>query len=448
MDSERDNLLRRLTVVLQEGRAASIDDLLEGLHATDLLDLVRELDEDDRHLLYCSLDLRTAADLLGEMSPEEQSDFLHQVGNDRAFRILEEMPSDEAADFLGDLPRDDAEGLLKMMPPAEAEGVEELLEYGEQTAGGIMATEFIAINRKLSAQKVIDQLRRTAPEAEIAYYLYVVDDENRLAGVISLRDLLVSPPDMLVEDFMPDRVISVSADVDQEEVARLTARYDLLAVPVVDSNQRLVGVVTIDDVVDIISEEASEDIYRLAGTQDEREIVDPLKLAAKRFPWILIGLVGELLNGRVIKGFSPSLSEVIAVSFFIPVIMAAGGNVGTQSLASMIRAIALGSLTIRQIPAIIGRETIVGLLLGLASGVLVGLVAQIWLGQWQLGLVIGLSMSVTLALASVMGTTIPLAFRWAGRDPAFASGPFITTLNDIISIFIYLILASLLITRF
>lgn len=438
-----DLLANRIRQLLEENDIAELRRLLQDAHPADIADAVDILDEDDRLRVFTLLDDETAGEVLDETEPEATSSLLKDLDSERAADILDEMPSDDAAEILAELPKKQADELIGLMEADEAADVQELLQYPEDSAGRLMTDEFISVGTEMAACDVLEMLRQTAPRAETVYYLYATDPSGELVGVLSLRDLVVATPETKVRDMMNTKVVKISAETDREEVARVVAKYDFLAVPVVDEQERLVGIITVDDIIDVIEEEASRDIYALAGTSEDPEAIrTAVPSVVRRLPWLLITVVGEIFLARVISGYELTLQQVLAVVFFIPVIMATGGNVGTQSLATMVRSIALGEQLNKTVWQAISREAIIGFLLGVPIGVFAGGIALLWQHNIVLGVVILISMTLTLTLSAVLGALIPLIFKWLGKDPAYASGPFITTLNDITSITIYFMLAS------
>jgi magnesium transporter len=319
------------------------------------------------------------------------------------------------------------------------------MDYREDTAGGIMTTEYVAIPNNITASKAIEVLRDTAPDAETVYYVYVINLQNQLVGVISLRELIIANPASLVSDIMRKKVISVNVNDDQEDVARMVAKYDFLAVPVVDQKQHLIGIITVDDVIDVIHEEATEDLYRLAGTSEDDETVAKFSTAVKsRLPWLLITMVGGMLSGQVLQRFSEELNAVVALAFFIPLLIGMGGNVGTQSSTVTVRGIATGQVNTGTIAKTVLKESMVGISLGTVMGVIVATTAFIWQGSFKLSLVVGLTMFTNMFAAATMGTAVPLFLRKIGVDPAAASAPFISTTVDVMGLIIYSILATLI----
>ncbi|HEY8487926.1 MAG TPA: magnesium transporter, partial [Thermaerobacter sp.] len=365
----------QLARAVAAGDAAAAAELAAQVHPADLAEFVLKMAPASRSRLLAWLPPEQAALVVEELPPPVQSEILAVLGRQRAGAVLEEMASDEVADLLGELPPQRAVDLLGLLKEPEAADVRSLLSYLDDTAGGLMTTEFVALQDDLTAAEAIDALRRLAPDAETIYYVYVVDGEERLQGVLSLRELIVAPPETPIRRIMRTRVVTVPPEMDQEEVARIVAKYDLLAVPVVDGAGRILGIVTVDDVVDVLEEEASEDIYRLTATPEGAAAGTSWLRARLRLPWLVGLLLGELVVARVIQGFEGTLERVAELAYFIPLLAATAGNVGTQSLATAVRGLATGEIARGQAPRVLLRELQVGLLLAvvlaLTSGLLV-----------------------------------------------------------------------------
>jgi len=302
-----------------------------------------------------------------------------------------------------------------------------------------MTTEYVAFFSELKIKDVMEKLPELAPAAETIYYIYVIDDKNTLVGVVSLRDLILADPDSTLKEIMSTDVKKVYVDTDQEEVVMLMDKYGFLGLPVVDNKDRLLGIVTVDDAMDVLTEETSEDIYKLAGhtEYDDTEKMTTWRRAYKRLPWLLVALFGEMISGKVIHRYSDALEAIVALAFFVPILMDMGGNVGTQSSAIMVRGIATGQINPYKILQNIAREGLVGIILGIICGAVVAIVATVWQGVPEIGLVVGISMALSLVIAAVMGSLTPLVLNRLGKDPAVASGPFVTTSLDIVGLFIY-----------
>jgi len=439
----------KIRELLAEDRPGRLQDFLPEIHYADLAEVLRTLELDERVKLLRCLKSERAAQVLFELDRDEILPLLEGLGPRVSALVLQEMSSDDAADLIGDLPEDEQQRYLGLMSGDEAEDVAELLEYGEQTAGGLMTTEFVAINKELTADEAIKFLRQTAPDAETVYYVYVVNDHNQLVGVISLRELIVSAPDARIGDVMRTNVISVNVHTDQEEVARVVAKYDFLAIPVVGDHGELLGIITIDDVLDVIEEEATEDYLRLANVHQERYLeLGVLQRAGRRLPWLIGLLFGALLAGSVVQVFEDTLAGVVALAFFMPVMAGGPGNVGTQTLAVVVRGLATGEIDSRRGFWVILKEIRVGLIVGAVSGLVLAGIATLWLDSVILGLVVGTSLALSMAVATVIGGLIPLLISRVGVDPALASGPFITTMMDVISLMIYFTVASITLFRF
>ncbi len=417
----------------------------EGTHPSDLAELVDELGDEQKKELFGLLSDEDAALIIQEMEDFDQVSLLRLLTRHRASAILREMSADDATDLVGELPEEEARELLALIDE-EAEEIKGLLKYPEDTAGGLMTTEFIALPEDIPVEEAIARLREVAPDAEIVYYVYVVDVQTKLSGVLSLRDLIAADDGTLLRDIMFRNIISVQVEMDQEEVARVVSRYDLLAVPVVDGDNRLLGIITVDDILDVIEEEATEDIYRLTGT-GEVTGVDILQasvfgLARKRMPWLLISLMGGLLSGSVIGAFENTLETIVILAVFIPVIMDMGGNVGTQSSTLFVRGLATGEIGPAEVWRYFFRETRVGLTIGLVNGIFVSVVATLWQGMPLLGVVVGVAMFSTITLAALIGTLVPMFFNHYGIDPAITAGPFVTTIKDVTGLLIYFWIAT------
>ncbi|HHW07907.1 MAG TPA: magnesium transporter [Clostridia bacterium] len=418
-------------------------------HPADIAESLQELNELDRARVFSRLDGETAALVLCSLKTDAVKSLLDVLGPERIAAILDEMPLDDAADFLGGVSDEVKDELLDLMEADEAKDVKELLAYPEDTAGGIMTTEYVAILEHISAGKAIDILREIAPEAETVYYVYVINVKNKLVGVISLRELIVADPDAPIRTIMQTNVISVHAMTDQEEVARMVTKYGLLAIPVVDDDGSLLGIVTVDDIIDVIHEEATEDIYLLAGAGEIDEglsLVGRLRASvASRLPWLLVTLFGGIIAGTVLKGIENELSQMVALAFFIPLLTGMGGNVGTQSSTLTVRGLATGEIEGHEVWITLLKESLSGLIIGAICGGIVGSLAVILFKNWVLGVVVGAALVANMITAATMGTLVPLIFRRVGIDPAVASAPFISTSIDITGLLIYSTLASALI---
>jgi len=425
--------------------------ILNRLHPSDIADILGDLSEQLRRELFKTLyqrDLSLASEALSELGPERGAVILAEMSTQQISLILQELDPDDAADFVADLPQELQEEILGAMRTKEASEVEDLLQYPEQTAGRIMSPKVFSLEEKTTVQEAIAALQ-DAGDLEMVFYIYVVDDHGNLVGVLSLRQLLLKRPETPIEDFMETNVIRVTTDADQEDVSRLVASYNVLAIPVVDAQNKLVGVITVDDVIDVIKEEATEDMYRLAGLDtEERVFTRPRTSVSKRIPWLVLNLATAFLTALVVAQFEETIARFAVLAVFMPVVPLLGGNAGNQTLTVMVRGIALGELSWANSRKALLKEVLVGVTNGIVIGILVGIVAFLWKGDPILGAVLSLAMLGTLLVAAVTGTLIPLFLRWLKVDPALASSVFVTTATDVAGFVLFLGLAATFLGRF
>ncbi len=421
-------------------------ELETGAHPGDLLDQIEDLEIEEKVELMQELSSEDASLILQEMEDFEQAEIIRHLARDRVKDILINLASDDAADVLGKLKPEEAEEVLQLIDEEEPADFGSLLKYPEESAGGIMTTEFISLPADIPAEDAIQRLREIAPEAETIYYVYVVDQEGRLIGVLSLRDLIAASDGTFLKSIMRSNVISVNAALDQEEVARIVSKYDLLAVPVVDDQERLLGIITVDDVMDVMEQEATEDIYRLAGASKvvDMELTEaPVSRVVRlRLPWLLISMVGGFISGSVIGGYESTLEAIVVLAVFIPVIMDMGGNVGTQSSTIFVRGLATGEIEQAEVWPYFFREIKIGVTLGVICGALISVAAFFWQDNPYLGLVVGISMLGTITVAALIGTLVPMICNKINIDPAITAGPFVTTIKDVTGLMIYFVIAT------
>lgn len=416
---------------------------LAALHPADIADIIELMTPSEGSAVLQSLDGEIAADTLEEVEPATQRFLLAGMDPERLSRILAKMNPDDATDVLGDLPPAKAEQLLALMGSAEAASVRELLQYDEHSAGGIMTTEVFALPETLTAEEAIARLRSDGLPAEMTYYLFVVDEGRRLVGVLSLRQLVTAAPDRPIAVIMNRDVIKVRLDTDQEEVATIIARYDLLALPVVDAQDVLKGLVTVDDVIDVIHEEASEDMAQLTGALPTAGApgAGPLSAAASRLAWFSVSLIGGIVAALLVRGYAQSLQASLAVAYFIPLLLNLGNGAGVQSLSVVGRGIVQGTPNIWRS---VWREAEIATIVGAASGVAVASVAYIWMGNWLFGLAVGASLAATLLVGSVVGALLPVALNRLRLNPMMVSSPVLYPIVSIVSLLVYLSLSTTL----
>ncbi|GAB4268843.1 MAG: hypothetical protein Kow0029_04460 [Candidatus Rifleibacteriota bacterium] len=423
-------------------------DNLQNLHPADLADILDDLDHSERISVLENLDEDVAAETLAEAEAETQLQIIEQLDAETASEIIEEMDPDEAADLLQDMDQEKAKAILDHMNLDDSSDVRKLLEHGEDTAGGLMTTEYAAIYEDFTVADAFSHLRLVAADIEIIYYLYVIDHEEKLKGVVSIRDLLSANPSVLVSEIMDDDIVAVTPDTKQEEVAKLIAKYDYMAIPVINEKHEILGVVTVDDVMDVMEEEASEDLFKFAGSsEDELTYTSPFQACKARLPWLLITLGTGFITSSILKNFMADFSQVLVLAFFVPVVMAMGGNTGIQSSTLVIRGIALNAFSGADLFKRLLSEIAAGALMGAACGTVVGVWAKFLISSdasvatsyspMFLAMTVGIAMMAAMTFAAMFGAFVPIVFNRFKIDPAVASGPFVTSSNDIFALLIY-----------
>jgi magnesium transporter len=437
-----DIALERLRSALASNRISDAIEIALDLHRADLAEIFNELTDEEKNVLLPLLDMATQADLFEELEDKDVLEAVETLTNEQLADLLDEMEPDEAADLLGDLPPAQVSELLAQME--DVDEVLPLLGYPDETAGGLMTTSYIALRRHTTTEQAIQFLREISPETEIPYYLYVVDREKHLAGVIGLRELVVSNPDTIMESILDPDVVSVTVGTDQEEVARLMTRYDLAAMPVVDEHARLVGVITHDDILDVLEDEATEDIYRLGNVTDsDLEPESPVFEQIKgRLPWLFLNTITALFASWVITNYEGLIGQVAILAAFQSIIAGLGGNSGAQTVVMIVRSLALGKLDTKRMLHIMGKQMLVGLAQGLSVGLVVGIGVSLWRGNIYLGVVITLAMVANMVIAGLISTIVPVALTSVGKDPALASSVLVTAATDSFGFFVFLSLAS------
>lgn len=438
-----------LTSLMEQGKMRAALALLDGLQPADAAEVLERLPYEERLRIFRVWDVEESADALPEMSEEGQVEVMQGLARSLATRIISEMPPDDAVDLLADLPEKTSSGILSSMSPAEAGELRRLMAHGEDTAGGLMTPDAMRLSQELSVGQVLERLRETPENVEMIYYLYFQDEASRLTGVSSLRELIVADPQQPIKEIMHRNLKTVRPDEDQEKVAALIDRYDLLAVPVVDREGRLLGIVTVDDVMDVMEEEAKEDIYGLAGTfemEEQRERHPFVAAVLGRLPWLLIALAAELvLAGGILRAYSDTIRANIALIFFIPVVLAMGATVSLQSATRMTVEILTEPDRRPRFRRSIFGEISIGLAIGMLSGVVMYLVAWSISGDGRLGWIVGIALLITVLFSALIGSLLPLILRFLNRDPSRASEPLLATLMDVIGLGIYFLIGVALI---
>ena len=431
--------------LLDGGREERLADLLAEAHPADVSHAIRELPVEDQVRVFRVLSPQHAGEVLAELDDPVLRELVGSLDEAEVSRALDSMPPEEVADVVEELPKERAEGLLDLMAEEKAEEVQELLEYREGTAGRLMSPDFVAVNEQATVARAIEHIRR-AKTGEGAFYLYVVDDHDHLVGFVPLHRLIAADPATPIRAIRTEGVESVTVDTDQEEVARLVQRYNLIQVPVVDVNRRLLGAIGVDDVIDVMREEATEDIQRLGGVGGDENVLDPPQAVfAKRLVWRLINLGTAVLAASVIGLFEKSIQTLATLAVFMPIVASMGGIGTTQTATVVVRGIALGDMTGSVLRRVLSKELWLGLTTGAANGLVIAVIAYAWKGQALLALILGFALVFNMLVAAVVGTLIPIALKAFRIDPAIASSVIITTFTDVCGFFSFLGLATLLI---
>ncbi|EJD8469702.1 magnesium transporter [Staphylococcus pseudintermedius] len=416
-----------------------------ALHSYEQSEYFEISDDDVRQKIYRFLSPEEVSEFFEnlEIDEEDYEALFETMNATYASQVLEQMSYDNAVDILNQLSKKKIASLLMLMNREEAKEIKALLHYDEDTAGGIMTTEYISLTINTPVHEALMRVKDQAPDAETIYVIFVVDEDKKLVGVISLRDLIIAENDAYIEDIMSERVISANVADDQEDVAQTMRDYDFIAMPVVDYQNHLLGIITIDDIVDVMDEEASEDYSRLAGVSDIDSTDDTIfQTALKRLPWLLILTVLGMITASILGSFEETLEKVALLAAFIPIISGMSGNSGTQSLAVSVRNISTGDIKEKSKIKLALRESGSGFLTGITCAVSLSLIIMLLYGQPYLALIVGTSLTIAMTVGTTIGSVIPLVINRLGIDPAVASGPFITTINDIVSMLIYFGLAT------
>ncbi len=440
------DFLEILRAKITEQDVLWINENILELHFADIAEILDKLTNDEAKYIYFQLEEDTQADVLMELEEDVRDRFLASLSSKEIADQLENLDSDDAADILGELSDEQIQEVISHMEDDEAaEDIVDLLNYDEDTAGGLMQKEFIQAKLDWPVNRCLVELRRQAEDVEKVYTIYVVDDFNKLVGVLSLKRLLfASPKTKIIDLYQGKNIISVKTSDDNEEVAKVMEKYDLVSVPVVDLQNKLVGRITLDDVVDVIKEEADKDFQLASGISERIESnASVWRISRARLPWLLIGMLGGILGAQVISGFEIGITQVPALAFFIPLITAMGGNVGVQSSAIVVQSLAKGNKQFGSILSKLSKEALVGLVNGLFLALIIYGIATFFENS-TLGLVVSISLFTVIIFAAIFGTLIPLVLDKYNIDPALATGPFVTTLNDVLGLFIYFTVGMLL----
>lgn len=444
-----DLLEQQVRAALETEDITTLRELVARIYPPDLADIIERLDDEDQQRVFSLLELSQAADVLDEASIDTARELIGQMPVEQAADILEELDSDDAAAILTeDVPERQNE-LLAAMAPEEAADVRELLRYPPQSAGRLLNDRFVALRESDTVADAMERLRTIVHDAAVIVYLYVLDQHDRLIGTVSLRRLLVDSPNRPIIELMRPSPLAVQPETDQEEVARMVARYDLAALPVVDGEGRMLGVVTVDDVMDVLLEEGTEDVLKFGavaqGQADETYFTTPIVASVRRrIVWLLFLFVAGSITANVLRLFETELEQVVALSFFIPLLIGTGGNTGAQTVSTLIRAMALNEVRLRDVWRVLVRELLVGIILGVLLAIIAFGRAFLEVPMASLAITVALSVMAICIWANIIGAMVPMAARRVGIDPALISAPLITTLVDASGLAIYLLIAKLL----
>ncbi|MEX2527339.1 MAG: magnesium transporter [Gemmatimonadota bacterium] len=437
-----ESLRDALNQALASGNPADLTVFLKEVRTPQLLDLWYDLSQEEQDAILAALHPEEAADLLSNFSQEEQPEVLQALTLPQVAEVLEELSPDDLADTLQALVAHDpqqAQEVKALLDPETLAVADSLTGYDEEEAGGLMTPDFISVRQSMTAEQVLAFLRRANPDAETIYYLYVVDGENRLQGVLSLRQLIIRPPGTLVSEMMNSTVVAMRTDTDQEEVARIMADYDFSVLPVVDESDRLVGIITVDDVLDVVTHEATEDIHRLGAAPIDIDYVraNPWLLFRKRASWLVLLVVSMTLTFNVINHYEDLMAEVVILAAFIPLLIGTGGNVGSQVATLVVRALATRELELKDYLKVFWKELQTGLLLGGAFGVFITGYVLFFQSEPRVAVALGITMVLISLTANLVGASLPFLFRRLNIDPALTSSPGITTVMDVVGLLIY-----------
>ena len=424
---------------------ASIIKYVESIHPVDILDVLRDYPEDKEDILY-RLPEGLIADIIDEADDEEKYSILMEFSENKQKNIVEEMSSDELTDLLGMLDEEKANKILEKMTDEDARKVRQLLSYDPDTAAGIMATEFVALKENMTVEETLKYLQKYGEENENIYDLYVVDNFDKLKGVISLKELVTKNFNTRISDVIHTKIEGIPYNTDQEEVGHRFEKYGYLTMPVVDNSNRLLGVVTFDDVMQILRDETTEDIHRLGGVDEGEKVDGSLKDSVKsRLPWLIVNLVTAILAAAVVGMFEGTIQAVVSLATFMPIVTGMGGNAGTQTLTIIVRGLALGELNFKNMKKVFFKEIGVGVVTGVVIGFIIGVLGYIWEGNFMFGIIISVAMLLNMIVATITGYLVPVVLKKFKVDPALASSIFVTTFTDVLGFFFFLGLATILI---
>jgi magnesium transporter len=437
-DRDLDEILDNLHDLIRQDRASFALPFIGDLHPSDIAEILSHLNEEERNTIFSLLPPETGSEVLAELGEHVVEDILEKMDNRQIAEMVNEMDSDDAADILSDLSPVQTAEILEHVEEENSEEIQELLLYPEDTAGGIMAKEFVAVPGSATVQQAIDEIRKKHEEIEHIFYCFVVNGQGNLMGAVSLHDLILAGPETKVQDISDSDLISIDVQMDQEEVARIFKKYDLVVAPVVNKRNKLLGRITVDDIVDVINEEIEEDLGLIAGTGEEEVMEDSIvQITRARLPWLILSFVGQIIAAFIMKHFEGTIEQIIVSTFFIPMVMAMGGSVGQQSSVIVVRGLATGEISFGGTWQRLKKEVLVAVLNGIVLGSLIFVIIFLWDRDMLFGMLLAISLLIIILNASLFGAVVPILFKKLEVDPALATGPFVATFNDVIGLLIY-----------
>ncbi len=441
-------LLDNISDLVKEKASSTLLNLFADIHPADIAEIINHSNTANAKYLFELLDTETAGEVITDIDENLREKILTDIDTEKISDIIDELETDDATDIVSDLPEDVAEEVLEKMDAEDSEDVKELLKYGEETAGGIMSSDFVSVRDTETIRAAIREVRNNAENFEQIYHIYVLNNEEILVGIVSLKSLLTNSLRTKITSVMEEDLIYVTPDVDQEEVANLMKKYDLVAIPVVDENKVMLGRITIDDIVDVIQEEADEDIQKMAGLSEEQESTDSVfRISRIRLPWLLVALVIELFGVVVLSKYQYVLEQITIAAFFFPVVMAMGGSSGNQAAIVMVKGLSSGQLWLRESLRKLFKELLVALLNGVVISTILFIATVFFFDDIYFLSVLAVSLLVIIIFATMLGASIPIILKKVNVDPAVATGPFVSTMNDIIGLIIYMTFITLLIIK-
>ncbi|MCD6574801.1 magnesium transporter [Candidatus Aerophobetes bacterium] len=433
-------VLPEIKELIAQKNREELKDIFKDYEPIEVAQVLREFSLKEKVYLFSLWDLDFAADVFEKIDEQEQIKILEAIDDVKKGKLLDELAPDERADLFKELPPEIVDRFLSIMNKEEAQDVKELMSYSPTSAGGIMTTEFASVREDMTAEEALQKLRETAKDSEMVYYIYVVDGRDKLVGVLSLKELILAEPKEKIRKLMHRNIIALPINMDQEEVARKVANYDLLALPVVDENGKMKGIITVDDVIDVIREENTEDMYKFsaAGEHSEEYMkMRPLIIAKNRLTWLIILAFTGFFSGIIMQHFSFVLESIVSLAFYIPVLMDTAGNAGTQAAMAVVRGLAIGEVRLKDIWVVAKKEILIGGMMGIPLGGITLIRAIVLQRNSILGGCVAFSMLIAIITATLLGSLLPLICKKLKLDPAIVSGPLITTVLDVFSLTIY-----------